>query len=197
MYVRLAFAVAAHLEPEVLIIDEVLAVGDHEFQQRCMGRIEDISGSGRTVLFVSHDMQAVSRLCDRAYWLEEGRVVLEGPSESVVAQYLQGRSGSGAERVWPARGGAGHRVAAGSLRTRVVDADGHTRNAVDVREPVGIEIDWFVEQASEVPIFPKIKLDEPARRGRLQRARHRRRAGTGSRRPASVRLDRLDPAATS
>ena len=75
MYVRLAFAVAAHLDPEVLIIDEVLAVGDYEFQQRCMGRIEDISGSGRTVLFVSHDMQAITRLCGRAYWLQSGRVM--------------------------------------------------------------------------------------------------------------------------
>ena len=65
MYVRLAFAVAAHLDPEVLIIDEVLAVGDYEFQQRCMGRIEDISTSGRTVIFVSHDMQAITRLCNR------------------------------------------------------------------------------------------------------------------------------------
>jgi lipopolysaccharide transport system ATP-binding protein len=157
MYVRLAFAVAAHLEPEVLIIDEVLAVGDHEFQQRCMGRIEDISGSGRTVLFVSHDMQAVSRLCDRAYWLEKGRVMLEGPSESVVAQYLQGRSGSGAERSWPLEEAPGS-VRGRITRARVVDVDSHTRNAVDVRERVGIEIDWFVEQVSEVPIFPKIKL---------------------------------------
>jgi len=72
MYVRLAFAVAAHLDPEVLIIDEVLAVGDYEFQQRCMGRIEEISGSGRTVLFVSHDLQAVTRLCGRAYCCRTG-----------------------------------------------------------------------------------------------------------------------------
>ncbi len=77
MYVRLAFAVAAHLDPEVLIIDEVLAVGDHEFQQRCMGRIEDISNSGRTVIFVSHDMGAITRLCGRAYWLEGGHVMAE------------------------------------------------------------------------------------------------------------------------
>ena len=94
MYVRLAFAVAAHLEPEVLLIDEVLAVGDHEFQQRCMGRIEDISESGRTVVFVSHDMQAIARLCDRAYWLDSGRVVADGPSEEIVAQYLQSASGT-------------------------------------------------------------------------------------------------------
>ena len=86
MYVRLAFAVAAHLDPEVLIIDEVLAVGDYEFQQRCMGRIEEISNSGRTVLFVSHDMQAITRLCGRAYWLQGGRSMAEGPSEDVVSR---------------------------------------------------------------------------------------------------------------
>src|SRR5438132_4904990 len=98
MYVRLAFAVAAHLDPEVLIIDEVLAVGDYEFQQRCMGRIQDISKSGRTVLFVSHDMQAVSPLCNRAYWLEDGAIALSGPSADVTAGYLQAQSGVGAER---------------------------------------------------------------------------------------------------
>jgi len=97
MYVRLAFAVAAHLDPEVLIIDEVLAVGDYEFQQRCMGRIEDISTSGRTVIFVSHDMQAITRLCNRAYWLQSGELVAEGDAEDVVARYLQEATGTGAE----------------------------------------------------------------------------------------------------
>ena len=72
MSVRLAFAVAAHLEPEVLLVDEVLAVGDAEFQRRCLGRMEDLSQSGRTVIFVSHQMQAISQLCDRAIQLEKG-----------------------------------------------------------------------------------------------------------------------------
>jgi lipopolysaccharide transport system ATP-binding protein len=83
--------------------------------------------------------------------------VLDGPSESVVAQYLQGRSGSGAERVWPLDQGPGSELGR-IVRTRVVDAAGETRNAVDVRERVGIEIDWVVEKRAEVPIFPKIKL---------------------------------------
>ena len=78
MYVRLAFAVAAHLEPEILIVDEVLAVGDAEFQRRCLGRMEELGKPGRTVLFVSHNMQAVAQLCDRAILLDGGRVVRDG-----------------------------------------------------------------------------------------------------------------------
>src|SRR5437870_414704 len=78
MSVRLAFAVAAHLEPEILLVDEVLAVGDAEFQRRCLGRMEELSNTGRTVIFVSHQMPAVSQLCDRAFQLQGGRIVDEG-----------------------------------------------------------------------------------------------------------------------
>jgi len=89
MQVRLAFAVAAHLEPEVLIVDEVLAVGDTEFQKKCLGRMQDVSrGDGRTVLFVSHNMDAVQRLCGRAILLEGGRAVASGPTPAIVTQYL-------------------------------------------------------------------------------------------------------------
>ena len=95
MYVRLAFSVAAHLEPEILLVDEVLAVGDAEFQRRCLGRMEELSSHGRTVLFVSHNMQVLARLCDRAILLREGSVVMDGPSEEVVALYLQTEAGSG------------------------------------------------------------------------------------------------------
>jgi lipopolysaccharide transport system ATP-binding protein len=77
MYVRLAFSVAAHLEPEILLVDEVLAVGDAEFQQRCLGRMEDFSGTGRTVLFVSHNMQTINQLCERAIWLDGGTIVAD------------------------------------------------------------------------------------------------------------------------
>src|SRR6187399_3653746 len=89
MSVRLAFAVAAHLEPEILLVDEVLAVGDAAFQRRCLGRMEDLSASGRTVVFVSHQMQAVAQLCDRAIWLDHGQVEREGPASDIVAEYLQ------------------------------------------------------------------------------------------------------------
>jgi homopolymeric O-antigen transport system ATP-binding protein len=89
MYVRLAFAVAAHLETEILLVDEVLAVGDAVFQQKCLGKIEDVAHQGRTVIFVSHNMLAVDSLCTRAICLHEGRAVLEGPAASVTSRYLQ------------------------------------------------------------------------------------------------------------
>jgi lipopolysaccharide transport system ATP-binding protein len=87
MYVRLAFAVAAHLEPEILVVDEVLAVGDAGFQRKCLGKMRDVAGHGRTILFVSHDMAAVRRLCSRCVLLEKGRVVAVGTTEDVVAHY--------------------------------------------------------------------------------------------------------------
>lgn len=88
MRVRLAFSVAAHLEPEILIVDEVLAVGDVEFQKKCLGKLQDVSGHGRTVLFVSHNMQALMNLCNRAVWLEHGQKVMEGDTNQVVNAYL-------------------------------------------------------------------------------------------------------------
>jgi lipopolysaccharide transport system ATP-binding protein len=89
MYLRLAFAVAAHLDPEILIVDEVLAVGDARFQKRCLGKMRDIaSGEGRTVLFVSHNMSIIQRLCSRSLLLEAGRLVDDGPTPSVVTRYL-------------------------------------------------------------------------------------------------------------
>jgi lipopolysaccharide transport system ATP-binding protein len=88
MYVRLAFAVAAHMEPDVLVIDEVLAVGDAEFQKRCLGKMNDVAREGRTVLFVSHNMQALSMICSRAVLMSAGRVVEDGTPDEVIATYL-------------------------------------------------------------------------------------------------------------
>jgi len=97
MYVRLAFAVAAHLEPEILIVDEVLAVGDAQFQKKCLGRMQQVGREGRTVLFVSHNMRAISQLCDRAILLSGGKLVADGPADEVVDAYLQdGMPGEGA-----------------------------------------------------------------------------------------------------
>ncbi len=89
MYVRLAFAVAAHLEPEILIVDEVLAVGDSQFQKKCLGKMEDVSKGGRTVLFVSHNMAAIGQLCDTAVMLERGGVSFVGSAPVAIARYLQ------------------------------------------------------------------------------------------------------------
>ncbi len=100
MRVRLAFSVAAHLEPEILLVDEVLAVGDAEFQRKCLGKMQDVAGSGRTVLFVSHNMPAVTRLCHRAILLNQGHLVMDGPAEEVVAQYLADAANTAAARSW-------------------------------------------------------------------------------------------------
>ncbi|MFM6074939.1 MAG: ABC transporter ATP-binding protein, partial [Dolichospermum sp.] len=88
MYVRLAFAVAAHLEPEILIVDEVLAVGDAAFQKKCLGKMEDVGKEGRTVLFVSHNMATVTTLCQRAIWLINCKVYQEGNADWITSKYL-------------------------------------------------------------------------------------------------------------
>src|SRR5439155_4099041 len=100
MYVRLAFSVAAHFEPEIMIVDEVLAVGDADFQRRSMGRMESIGDSGRTVIFVSHNLQGILQLCDRAILLEKGHVVRSGATPDVVAYYEQQTIGMGPEVAW-------------------------------------------------------------------------------------------------
>ncbi len=96
MYVRLAFAVAAHLEPEILVVDEVLAVGDAEFQKKCLGKMEDISKGGRTVLFVSHNMQSISSLTSKAIYMESGKVAKQGSTADVVSYYLSRNQSSNA-----------------------------------------------------------------------------------------------------
>ena len=162
MSVRLAFSVAAHLEPEILLVDEVLAVGDAEFQRRCLGRMEDLSQSGRTVLFVSHQMQAVTQLCDRAVLLEQGEIALDGSAEYVVAEYLQLVGGSSSERTWPEDSAPGDSVVR-LLAVRVVDEDGDVVSSVDVRKPVGIEMTFRVLRDSGRSVFPKVKIYDARR----------------------------------
>jgi lipopolysaccharide transport system ATP-binding protein len=157
MSVRLAFAVAAHLEPEILLIDEVLAVGDAEFQRRCLGRMEDFSSSGRTVIFVSHQMQAVSQLCERAIWLDKGEILLDGPGPDVVARYLQSGFGAGSSREWPELATAPGDDLVRLRSVRVVDEDGELAQAVDVRHAAGVEIGFTVLRLG-LPVFPKIKV---------------------------------------
>src|SRR5262249_51535317 len=88
MYLRLAFAVAAHLDADVMLVDEVLAVGDAEFQRKCLGKMADVEREGRTVLFVSHNLDAIARLCPTTVWLEEGRMARLDRTPEVVAEYL-------------------------------------------------------------------------------------------------------------
>jgi lipopolysaccharide transport system ATP-binding protein len=157
MYVRLAFSVAAHLEPEILLVDEVLAVGDAEFQQRCLGRLEDFSGTGRTALFVSHNMQAINQLCDRAIWIEDGRVLAEGDASAVITSYLHSALASGSRISWPDDATAPGDDLARLLSVRAVDEDGNAIDTLDVRQSVWIEIVYRVLRPGP-PLFGKVKL---------------------------------------
>ena len=118
MQMRLAFAVAAHLEPEILLVDEVLAVGDASFQKKCLGKMGDISKQGRTIVFVSHNMVALRKLCPRAIRLEGGQIVESGDSNAVVGHYLQGNMDAKLETEWedPETAPGDHRVRLRSVR---------------------------------------------------------------------------------
>jgi lipopolysaccharide transport system ATP-binding protein len=143
MYVRLAFAVAAHLEPEILVIDEVLAVGDAAFQRRCLGRMENVADSGRTVLFVSHNMQAVRSLCTRVVELSAGRVVNVGPASEVVDNYLKLQWGADGQIEWSGDERPGDddvRIAA----VRVLGQDGRPTPVVVRSQPFLIQMDLDV-----------------------------------------------------
>jgi lipopolysaccharide transport system ATP-binding protein len=157
MYVRLAFAVAAHLEPEILLVDEVLAVGDAAFQRQCLGKMHDISRSGRTIIFVSHNMPAITRLCDRALLFAEGRLLDDGPPDRVVARYLSSEFGTTARRDWPDPATAPGRDWVRLRSVRVVTEALETVEAVDVRSAVGIEISFDV-LAERDPFVPGIAL---------------------------------------
>ena len=148
MYMRLAFAVAAHLEPEVLIVDEVLAVGDIGFQKKCLQKMRDVGESGRTVLFVSHDMNAITRLCSRVIWLKEGSIAGDGDAAAIVAEYLNDQSNFGAEKEWS--GGVAVDSAARLQRVRMRTVDGESEANFDIRKPIGIEMTYAVDQAGIV-----------------------------------------------
>jgi lipopolysaccharide transport system ATP-binding protein len=147
MYVRLAFSVAAHLEPEILMMDEVLAVGDAGFQQKCLNKMRDIRSHGRTILFVSHNMPAVMRLCKRVLWIERGEVVSDGTPQSVVGAYLRESWNVETMREWkdPAVAPADNVVRL--RRVRIVSTERHILAAADIRQPLGIEIEYEVLQA--------------------------------------------------
>jgi len=144
MKVRLAFAVAAHLEPEILLIDEVLAVGDARFQKKCLDKMKEVGRQGRTVLFVSHNMPAVTRLCPRTILLNGGRVQLDGSSHRVISDYLHSDTGTKAERTWDdikeAPGDEVIRLCSVRVRTK----DGRVTETVDISQPVSIEVEYEV-----------------------------------------------------
>lgn len=152
MAMRLGFAVSAHLEPEILVVDEVLAVGDSRFRRKCLNKMQDASQQGRTVLVVSHNMPAITNLCDRAILLDEGRVIEDGPSPAVVSAYLNSASGTMAARTWPKAEAPGTEVAR-LLAVRVKTEDGEIADTADIRQPVGIEMEYEVLQSGH-PLLP-------------------------------------------
>lgn len=150
MYVRLAFAVAAHLEPEILIVDEVLAVGDSSFQKKCLGKMKEVGQEGRTVLFVSHNMGTISRLCPRAILLNQGKVISDGQVHHVIKTYLQEGTGTGALTRWEEIESAPGDEVARLLSVRVRTEGGETSEYIDIRKPVGIEMEYEVLQAGRM-----------------------------------------------
>ena len=157
MYLRLAFSVAAHLDTEVLIMDEVLAVGDVGFQQKCLDKVHEIRNQGRTILFVSHNMAAVTRLCQRVLLLEEGRIVKAGPAYQVVNEYLGASLQVESVREWLDPGTAPGSEGARLRRVRVVSRERQTTESVDIRYSVGVELTYEVLQPGLV-LTPKIEL---------------------------------------
>ena len=144
MYLRLAFAVAAHLDPEILLVDEVLAVGDAAFQRKCLEKMEDVGQRGRTVLFVSHNMSAIARLCPRTILLDSGGVAMDGPSHQVVARYLSSDVGTMAEREWRDADRAPSSAVARLCAARVRGPELQITDSIDIRKPVGIEMEFEV-----------------------------------------------------
>lgn len=143
MYLRLAFSVAAHLEPEILLVDEVLAVGDFDFQKKCLGKMEEVGKSGRTVVFVSHDIPAVLRLCQRAILLEGGKVVADGPSEQVCRTYMRADNNGAAFVSYPDQEGAPGDAIAKLRSAKVTNQSGQPAEVVDIRRPVTVEICYW------------------------------------------------------
>ena len=150
MYVRLAFSVAAHLEPEILIMDEVLAVGDAAFQQKCLDKMHEIRQQGRTIFFVSHNMPAITRLCRRALLMERGQIVGDGLPQQVVNDYLRSSWQIGAERDWTDDAQAPGNEIARLCRVRVRTEEDETVSAVDIRRTFGVEVIYDVLASGHV-----------------------------------------------
>ena len=156
MQVRLGFAVAAHLEPEVLLVDEVLAVGDASFQAKCLGRLEEIGNEGRTVIFVSHSMPSIQRLCSHAILLDRGGVVAQGATSEVVRAYLDTGQGQSSERRWITPSEAPGDAVARLQSVRILDATEKVRAEFDIREPFSVEV--IYESENPVGLRPSVNL---------------------------------------
>lgn len=164
MYVRLAFAVAAHLRPEILIVDEVLAVGDSSFQTKCLGKMRDVAGQGRTVMFVSHNMSAIANLCQRCVMLEGGQLAEVGPTDHIIRRYLktQGSTEISGEHVYPddeQPGSEGVRL----VSMRVLDDQGQITGTPDRREAFDVQMVYDVDQPTTDLTAGMTVMDHDAR----------------------------------
>ncbi len=142
MYLRLAFAVAAHLEPEILVVDEVLAVGDAEFQKKCLGKMGDVAQQGRTVLFVSHNMSAVLRLTQESIVMEKGRMVMRAPSSEAVDYYLSAGNARAGERIWEVDEVPADAAPFRPISLRLRDRTGKIVDTIRSVEPATIEMEY-------------------------------------------------------
>jgi ABC-2 type transport system ATP-binding protein/lipopolysaccharide transport system ATP-binding protein len=145
MYLRLAFSVAAHLQADIMLVDEVLAVGDAEFQRRCLGKMAEVERAGRTVLFVSHNLDAVVRLCPRSIWLDRGSLRASGPTAEIVDAYLGDGVGQSGTRTWAPSSSP---KAACLRRVSVLDVDDQPRALLDRGQPFVIEVEFTVDRPS-------------------------------------------------
>lgn len=145
MYVRLAFAVAAHLEPEILLVDEVLAVGDLAFQKKCLGKIGAVARGGRTVIFISHNMTAVNSLCNRVIWLEKGQIVDDGPAARVVADYMAAatEAGGSTEEAWDEPSQAPGSELVRLKRIRLRNSQGKPSDPLTMQTPFALEVEYW------------------------------------------------------
>jgi len=187
MYLRLAFSVAAHLEPEILFVDEVLAVGDAEFQRRCLGKMEDVARQGRTVLFVSHNMAAVRLLCQRGLLLAGGQVAFDGPIGEATGRYLAGAQDRAGERVWSSLDVAPGNEVVRLSAVRLRDESGALVSEVGIHAALQVEIEYvvlasghpldafcyFVDDFGATRFVSLDNLDSPWRNGTRPRGHYR------------------------
>ncbi len=153
MYVRLGFAIAAHLSPEILIVDEVLAVGDADFQKKCLGRMRDVSESGRTILFVSHNLTAIQSLCNRAFFFEKGQMLLQGETNQVVAHYLSHIAKNVLLRQWPSPNTAPGNDEVRLKRVQLVPDYQGSLQHIDIRTPMQVEVEfWNMTESANLNI---------------------------------------------
>jgi lipopolysaccharide transport system ATP-binding protein len=185
MYVRLAFSVAAHLEPDILLVDEVLAVGDSSFQKKCLGKMGNMATSGKTVLFISHNMMAIKNLCQRTILLNNGKIVDDGPTHNVVTRYLESGVNTAAERKWD-----NPKIAPGDETVRLIAVRAKNKNgdvtpSFNIQYPLIIEVDFDVLKEGSVfdvslsfkdedglPIFVTINNTDAAWHNRKRPAGH-------------------------